>query len=148
MSAEENQMDVVEEPQTEIKDETEVVEEQLSVHDALKLALRNSYYHCGLARGLKECVKALDRNEAQLCVLADSCDIPSYKEIVEALCKKNNIPMIRVEQGKELGEYVGLCRYDDEGNAVKVVSCSCAVIKRWGIESRARNVLLEHLNSQ
>lgn len=55
---------------------------------ALKIVLRTSMFHDGLARGLKEAVKALDRREAHLCVLANSCDEPAYTKLISALCKE------------------------------------------------------------
>jgi hypothetical protein len=51
----------------------------------------------------------------------------------------------QVEESKQLGEWVGLCKLDAEGKARKVVGCSCVVIKSWGEESRARSLLLEAL---
>merc|ERR1712166_838255 len=55
---------------------------------------RTSLYHDGLARGLHEAVKALDRTEAQLCVLSDSIDQAPYKKLVTALCQDHKIHLI------------------------------------------------------
>jgi len=135
-------------------DETEVAEAKVDVHvpmdhqTALKEALKTSLFHDGLARGLREAVKALDRRQAHLCVLASSCNENAYKKLVTALCKEHDIPLIHADNGKALGEWVGLCRYDADGNAVKVVGCSCAVIKSWGEETEARQVLLEYIKNQ
>lgn len=120
----------------------------LDPHSALKQVLRISLFHDGLARGLHEAVKALDRREAHLCVLAKSCDEPAYTKLITALCKEHNIPLINVDDGKTLGEWAGLCKYNNEGKPVKVVGCSCVVIKSWGEDSEARNYLQEHIKKQ
>ena len=41
----------------------------------------------------------------------------------------------------KLGEWAGLCKIDQEGNARKVVKCSCAVVRNWGQETPAHDVL-------
>jgi small subunit ribosomal protein S12e len=64
------------------------------------------------------------------------------------MCAQAQIPLIKVEDSRELGEWAGLCKIDSEGKAVKIVSCSCVVIKSWGEESPARLKVLEHVKSQ
>merc|ERR1711959_624536 len=82
----------------------EVVEEvPLDTVSALKKAL----CHDGLARGLRECAKMLDKSLVQLCVLADNCSEPAYKKLIEALCTEHGINLMRVEDNTELGEWAG-----------------------------------------
>ena len=76
------------------------------------------------------------------------------------------MPLIHMDDGKVLGEWAGLCKYNAEGKAVKVrclvltalhhtdlvfvlqvVGCSCVVIKSFGEESAARTYLINHLKS-
>eukprot|EP00178_Gracilaria_changii_P019833 TRINITY_DN57540_c0_g1_i1.p1 TRINITY_DN57540_c0_g1~~TRINITY_DN57540_c0_g1_i1.p1 ORF type:complete len:152 (-),score=28.53 TRINITY_DN57540_c0_g1_i1:47-502(-) len=125
-------------------------EEPMDAETALKHVLRTSLFHDSLARGLRECVKALDRREAHLCVLSSSFtdEAEAIPKLIQALCSEHNIPMIKVPDSKKLGEWVGLCKYNQEGKAVKVVSCSCAVVKNWGEESDARHIIMEHLKTQ
>jgi small subunit ribosomal protein S12e len=120
----------------------------LDPETALKIVLKTSLYHDGLARGIKEAVKALDRKEAHLCVLADSCNEPAYTKLIVALCKEHSIPMIKVEDGKVLGEWAGICRYSADGKPIRVVGASCVVIKQWGEETPARAYILEHIKNQ
>jgi len=119
----------------------------MSVEDALQDVLKRSLVHDGLARGIRECAKALDRRQAHLCVLVDTCTEKEYIKLVEALCAEHNIHLIKVSDAKKLGEWAGLCKIDREGNARKVVGCSCVVVKDWGEESEAMNVLLEYFKT-
>ena len=129
-------------------EDTDSEDEPLDAKSALKACLRTALYYDGLARGLKEVVKTLDRHEAHLCVLSDSCDVRGYEGLVTALCNENSIPLIKVEDSKILGEWAGLCKYNADGDAVKVVGCSCVVIKSWGEETAARKFLQEHIKNQ
>lgn len=83
----------------------------MSVNDALKGVLKLALIHDGLARGLREASKALDRRQAHMCVLNESCEEEAYKKLVVALCAEHSIPLIKVENGKLLGEWAGLCGF-------------------------------------
>merc|ERR1712018_924943 len=104
--------------------------------------------HDGLARGLHEAAKALDKRQAHLCVFANSCDEPMYVKLVEALCAEHNINLIKVDDAKKLGERAGLCKIDKEGKARKVVGCSCVVVKDIGQDSQAHDVLIQYFKSK
>jgi small subunit ribosomal protein S12e len=92
--------------------ETEVAADKgdMSVLDALKGVLRMALVHDGLARGLREATKALDRRQAHMCVLNENCEEELYKKLVVALCSEHKIPLIKVPDGKQLGEWAGLCK--------------------------------------
>lgn len=60
------------------------------------------------------------QGEAQLCILADDCNQPDYKKLIEALCAEHNVNLISVAENKQLGEWAGLCKLDAEGTARKV----------------------------
>lgn len=83
----------------------------MSVLDALKGVLKLSLIHDGLARGLREASKALDRRQAHMCVLNEACEEEAYKKLVVALCGEHKIPLIKVPDGKSLGEWSGLCEW-------------------------------------
>ncbi|KAK5664369.1 hypothetical protein OQA88_592 [Cercophora sp. LCS_1] len=121
---------------------------QMSVLDALKGVLKLALMHDGLARGLREASKALDRRQAHMCVLNESCEEEAYKKLVIALCSEHKIPLIKVPDGKQLGEWAGLCVLDREGNARKVVNCSCVVVKDWGADSQERSILLNYFQTE
>uniref|UniRef100_A0A8K9VFK0 40S ribosomal protein S12 n=1 Tax=Oncorhynchus mykiss TaxID=8022 RepID=A0A8K9VFK0_ONCMY len=101
----------------------------MDVNTALPEVLKTALIHDGLARGIREAAKALDKRQAHLCVLAANCDEPMYVKLVEALCAEHQINLIKVDDNKKLGEWVGLCKIDREGKPRKVVGCSCVVIK-------------------
>lgn len=90
----------------------------MSVLDALKGVLKLSLMHDGLARGLREASKALDRRQAHMCVLNESCEEEAYKKLVIALCSEHKIPLIKVPDGKQLGEWAGLCEYPSQSFSV------------------------------
>ena len=82
----------------------------IDVNTALQEVLKTALIHDGLARGIGEAVKALDKRQAHLRVLASNRDEPMYVKLVEALCAEHQINLIRVDDNKKLGEWIGLCK--------------------------------------
>ena len=120
----------------------------MDLNTAIQEVLKTALIHDGLARGLHECAKALDKRQAHLCVLANNCDEPTYAKLVEALCAEHGINLIKIEDNKKLGEWAGLCKIDKEGKARKVVGCSCVVVKDYGKESQALDVVQEYFKTR
>jgi len=120
----------------------------MDVNTAIQEVLKTALIHDGLARGLHECAKALDKRQAHLCVLSNGCDEPMYVKLVEALCAEHGINLIKIDDSKKLGEWAGLCKIDKEGKARKVVGCSCVVVKDYGKESQALDVLTEYFKTR
>uniref|UniRef100_A0A2K6CSX4 40S ribosomal protein S12 n=1 Tax=Macaca nemestrina TaxID=9545 RepID=A0A2K6CSX4_MACNE len=121
----------------------------IDINTALQEVLKTALIHDGLARGIREAAKALNkkprkRRQAHLCVLATNCDEPMYVKLVEALCAEHQINLIKVDDNKKLGEWGGLCKTDREGKPRKVVCCSCVVVKDYGKESQAKDVIEEY----
>lgn len=83
------------------------------------------------------------RRQAVLAILAESCEEPQIKKLITALCNEHQIPLIRVDSNKKLGEWSGLCKIDKEGKPRKVCGCSVVVIKVIFIEIVIVN-LCEH----
>jgi len=135
--AEENEMEVVEAPVSEI-----------SVIDALKEVLKKALVFDGLRRGLHECAKALDRGSARLCILSKDCDNEEYKKLVQALCAESGVHLIMADKGTEIGEMVGLAKLNADGTVRKAVRCSVAVVTDFGEETPALNVVLNYVKSQ
>ena len=96
-------------------------------------------------KGLNEVCKALDRKEALLCILSEDCEDGKYQKLVQAMCKMNNIPIVEVEKRNDLGEWLGLCKYDKAGVARRVRGASSVAIKDYGEETEALNFVLQHI---
>jgi len=122
--------------------------EKMDINTAIQEVLKAALIQDGLARGLHESAKALDKRHALLCVMAEDCDEPMYKKLVLGLCQEHQIPMIKVDSNKKLGEWSGLCKLDPEGNPRKVVRCSSVVVRDWGKETSAHEVVQEYIKSQ
>uniref|UniRef100_A0A7N0V7E3 40S ribosomal protein S12 n=1 Tax=Kalanchoe fedtschenkoi TaxID=63787 RepID=A0A7N0V7E3_KALFE len=121
--------------------------EPMDIMTALQLVLKKSLAHGGLARGLHEGAKVIEKHAAQLCVLAEDCDQPDYVKLVKALCADHGVKLITVPSAKTLGEWAGLCKIDSEGKARKVVGCSCLVVKDYGEESEGLHIVQEYVKS-
>lgn len=135
----------------EVQEET-VVEQtaEVTIEDALKVVLRTALVHDGLARGLRESTKALTRGEALLVVLVSSVTEANIIKLVEGLANdpENKVPLIKVADAKQLGEWAGLGKIDREGNARKVVGASVVVVKNWGVETDELSMIMEHFSQQ
>ena len=53
-----------------------------------------------------------------------------------------------MDSNQKLGEWAGLCKLDKDGKARKVVRCSSAVVRDWGKESPALDLVKEYIKSQ
>ena len=78
----------------------------------LQQVLKNALVHDGLARGLRESAKALDKRQAHLCVLVETCTEAEYLRLIEARCAEHKINLIKVGDAKVLGTWAGLCKID------------------------------------
>ena len=122
--------------------------EPMDINTAVQVVLKKALAHDGLCRGLGEACRAIERGDAQLCILAEDCNQPDYKKLIEALCAEHNVNLISVPENKQLGEWAGLCKIDAEGTPRKVVGCSCAVVTDYGDESEGLAVLQEYLKGR
>nr|XP_037854421.1 40S ribosomal protein S12-like [Chlorocebus sabaeus] len=122
----------------------------MDVKTALQEVLKTALIHGGLACGIHEAAKALDKCQAHFCLLPSNCDEPKHIKLVETLCAEYQINLIKADDNKKLGnaghgEWVGLCKIDRERKPRKVVGCSCVVVKDYGKESQAKDAIEESL---
>lgn len=129
-----------EEVELEVSADTTANKGQMSVLEALKGVLKLALIHDGLARGLREASKALDRRQAHMCVLNEACEEEAYKKLVVALCSEHKIPLIKVPDGKQLGEWAGLC----ECHSFHLFTLPHCCFMRWDTCGRFRTRVLEH----
>merc|ERR1712025_900334 len=120
----------------------------MDIYEALQEVLKTALINDGLCRGVKEATKALDRRQAHLCILANSVDEPMYTKLIEALCAEHGINLLKVDDSKKLGEWAGLCKIDKEGKARKVNGCGVVVVKDYGKETQALDVLNDYFKSK
>ena len=69
----------------------------MDINTAIQEVLKQALIADGLARGVREASKALDKRQALLCILAENCDEPMYKKLITALCMEHGIPLIKVD---------------------------------------------------
>ncbi|KAF9624487.1 hypothetical protein IFM89_011530 [Coptis chinensis] len=124
-----------------------VLGEPMDIMTALQLVLKKSLAHDGLARGIHEGAKVIEKHAAQLCVVAEDSNQPDYVKLVRVLCADNNVSLIAVPSAKTLGEWVGLCKIDFEGKARKVIGCSCVDMKDYREEPEGLNIVQEYVKS-
>lgn len=139
-----------EEQTEEKKEEQETVEEpkEMDLMTALREVLKKALAHDGLARGLREVCRAIDKRKAYFCVLADNCTEKQYKQLVEALTNEAKIDLIRVPDNLQLGEWVGLAKYDKSMKVRKAQKCSCVAVTDFGEESEELNFVLQSLKNK
>lgn len=158
---------------SDVEDAVEVGEHG-DMYNLLKEVLKNAQVNGSLLHGIHEGAKALEKKLGKfattrhptsylglyvnviffilcigvLCVLANNCEEAMYKKLVTGLCAESSIPLIEVDSNKTLGEWSGLCKYDNNGQARKVVGCSCVVVKHFGDDTQELDTLLEILKKK
>mmetsp|Transcript_23206 Transcript_23206/g.47030 ORF Transcript_23206/g.47030 Transcript_23206/m.47030 type:complete len:140 (+) Transcript_23206:82-501(+) len=123
----------------------EVEEEVTDLMGAVKGVLKKALAVDGAIRGLHEVAKHIDAGKAQVVFLAESCNEPAYKKLVQGLCVEKNVPLVDVPDNKSLGEWAGLCKIDKDGLPRKVVGASCVAVLEFGEEGLAYDYLMKHL---
>eukprot|EP00406_Dinophysis_acuminata_P071539 CAMPEP_0179260266 /NCGR_PEP_ID=MMETSP0797-20121207/26250_1 /TAXON_ID=47934 /ORGANISM="Dinophysis acuminata, Strain DAEP01" /LENGTH=92 /DNA_ID=CAMNT_0020968339 /DNA_START=60 /DNA_END=335 /DNA_ORIENTATION=+ len=88
------------------QDENEVVapvveeEDVTDANSAVRGVLKKALVVDGVIRGLHEVAKHIDAGKAQVVFLAEGCNEPNYKKLVQGLCGEKNVPLITVPDNK------------------------------------------------
>ena len=80
-------------------------------------------------------------------VLEDCCPPALVRGVYED-GDEGGVSLVMVDEGKQLGEWAGLCKINEEGEATSVVRCSAACVTEFGEDTRALSVLLTYLKAQ
>eukprot|EP00418_Pyrodinium_bahamense_P076676 CAMPEP_0179061290 /NCGR_PEP_ID=MMETSP0796-20121207/26317_1 /TAXON_ID=73915 /ORGANISM="Pyrodinium bahamense, Strain pbaha01" /LENGTH=141 /DNA_ID=CAMNT_0020758123 /DNA_START=80 /DNA_END=505 /DNA_ORIENTATION=- len=120
-------------------------EEVTDLMGAVKRVLKNALVVDGAVRGLHEVAKHIDAGKAQVVFLAESCNEPAYKKLVQGLCTEKDVPLVDVPDNKSLGEWAGLCKIDKDGLPRKVVGASCVAVTDFGEEGQAYDYMMNYL---
>jgi len=128
---------------------TQEPKEELNLNTAIKRVLKTASANRAVARGLREVCRTLSKDKAQLCILADDCDNDKYKKLIKAFCAFKKVDLLEVSSRKQLGEWVGLAKYDKQMRTRRVQKCAVAVVtdlSSFGEEQdEALNFVLKHL---
>jgi small subunit ribosomal protein S12e len=124
----------------------EVEEIVADLSTAIRKVLKIARSKDGLVRGIHEVVKALEAQKVKIVFLASSVNDANYKNLIEALAKEKNVPVVEVADNKTLGEWAGLCKIDQDGAARKVVGASCVAVTDFGGDSLALTFLKSQVN--
>lgn len=114
-------------------------EVQVADYDAaLKRIIQTCNTDSLLAKGLHEVCKAIENKDekvkAKYVILAKNCTEDNYVKLVKGLAARNKIPVIEIEEGETLGEYLGICKYDKNKNVTKKRKCSSVAIRDFSYE--------------
>ena len=105
---------------------------------ALKRIIQTCNADSLLAKGLHEVCKALENKDekvkAKYVILAKNCSEANYVKLVKGLAARNKVPVIEIEEGETLGEYLGICKYDKNKNVTKKRKCSSVAIREFSHE--------------
>merc|ERR1712133_25949 len=118
----------------------------MDINTAIQEVLKQALIGDGLARGLREAAKALDKRPC--CVSWRTTVTSPCTRSWSQLCQEHGIPLIKVDSNMKLGEWAGLCKIDQDGKARKVVKCSAAVVRDWGSQGPAHDVLQDYLKAK
>ncbi|WUR03799.1 ribosomal protein eS12 [Vairimorpha necatrix] len=122
-----------------------IVEQQYTLRDALTQACRAARISNNLAKGGRECVKKICANNAKFVLLAEDCE-PKIKTVATFFSQKNKIPIISIEDRKELGRILNFEKTNLAGK-VRNNGCGIALISEFNEKTKASEFILNELET-
>ena len=105
---------------------------------ALKRVVQTCNSDSLLAKGIHEVCKSLESKDekvkAKYVVLAKNCTEANYVKIVKGLAAQNKIPVYEIDAGETLGEWLGICKHDKNGNVTKKRKCSSIAVRDFSAD--------------
>lgn len=101
-----------------------------------------------VVRGLHEVAQDIDAAKDQGMFLAESCNEPAHKKLVQRICVEKNIPLVDVPDNKLFKEWARLCKIDKDCLSGEVVGSSCACVTDFGEHGQAYVYWLKFLSSK
>ena len=123
---------------------------ETAIQQALKIALTRG----AVVKGISETIKALESQKAKVVFLAEDCDNDNYKNLLKAIAKEFNIPVIAIDKWEKLKDF---CRLGLLSSTIREIAekkgkegkikprCSCCAILNWGENSEARTYIENNL---
>ncbi|KAM3137995.1 hypothetical protein pb186bvf_009890 [Paramecium bursaria] len=100
----------------------------------LKRVVQTSLHRSLLAKGVHEVCKAIEGKKPKFVVLAEDVTEASYKKLIIALAKENNIPVWKIDKGEILGDWIGISKYLNKAKKVKSRKCSSLAVIDFAID--------------
>ena len=125
--------------------------EAVDYDTALKRIIQTCNSDTLLAKGLHEVCKAIENKDEKLkakyVILAKNCSEANYVKLVKGLASRNKVPLVEVDEGETLGEYLGICKYDKNKNVTKKRKCSSVAIRDFShdIKEEEKKIFLSKL---
>ncbi|EDO07677.2 Ribosomal protein L7Ae/L30e/S12e/Gadd45 family protein [Babesia bovis T2Bo] len=128
---------------------TDAVESAPVAEEPLQRLLHLAMANGCLLRGIHQVTKAIEAKNARACVVSTQTSEEAYLKLIRALCKEHGVPCIETEfDSEKIGEWAGLCKYDIEGVARKIVGAtSVAITNNFDEKSESAEEMISLIKS-
>merc|ERR1711959_709274 len=114
------------------ENEKPLKDEKCLFSDALSQVMQNVLIKGSLSRGAREVIKAIESQNALICLMSESCSETSLVALLEALCRKHHVDTLLIKDSAELGRMCWLQKKTSEKKRADKLNCACAAITDYG----------------